>query len=82
MPKKGRRVAKLNKTSEIASWIRAEINSGAYPPGAKLEERSLSKKLGVSKTPVREALIKLASDGLVEFMPQRGATVVVRCSRL
>lgn len=68
---------KFNRTSEIASWIKAEIDSGALPPGCKLEERQLSEKFNVSKTPVREALIQLASRGLVELRQRRGATVSV-----
>lgn len=68
---------KLNRTSEIANWIRSEIDSGALPPGTKLEERHLSEKFQVSKTPVREALIQLASLGLVDMRQRRGAMVSV-----
>jgi DNA-binding GntR family transcriptional regulator len=68
-------VQKLNRTSEIANWIRAEIDSGALAPGSKLEEGELSKRFQVSKTPVREALIQLASRGLIDLRQRRGATV-------
>ncbi|MGU3539891.1 GntR family transcriptional regulator [Methylobacterium sp. A54F] len=70
-------VQKLNRTGEIANWIRAEIDSGALAPGMKLEERHLSERFQVSKTPVREALIQLASRGLVDLRQRRGATVAI-----
>ncbi|OYX74362.1 MAG: hypothetical protein B7Y95_07365 [Rhizobiales bacterium 32-66-11] len=70
-------VQKINRTGEIAKWIRGEIESGALPPGARLEERPLSERFGVSKTPVREALIQLASLGLVDLRQRRSATVTV-----
>ena len=45
------------------------------PPGASLSEQRLARELGVSRTPVREALIKLAEDGLVRVVPQSGTFV-------
>ncbi|MEV0847465.1 GntR family transcriptional regulator [Streptomyces sp. NPDC049954] len=55
--------------------IRDGVLSGAYPPGARLRERELSQALGYSRIPVREALTRLAADGLVELSPRRGASV-------
>ncbi|MEV6103749.1 GntR family transcriptional regulator [Streptomyces sp. NPDC051940] len=55
--------------------LRAAILSGAHPPGSRLRERELSEALGFSRIPVREALTRLASDGLVELSPRRGASV-------
>src|SRR5206468_10467489 len=51
--------------------------SGAFLPGSRLEERPLSERFGVSKTPVREALIQLSSIGLVELRQRRGAIVTI-----
>jgi DNA-binding GntR family transcriptional regulator len=68
---------KQYRTEEIARWIRSEIESGAFLPGSRLEERPLSERFGVSKTPVREALIQLSSVGLVELRQRRGAIVTV-----
>ena len=51
-----------------------EIYGEAEPP--RLDERSLAEKLGVSRTPVREALSRLEQEGLVETVPRRGAFVV------
>ncbi|MCK1742067.1 GntR family transcriptional regulator [Bradyrhizobium sp. 139] len=65
------------RTEEIAQWIRREIESGAFPPGSRLEERPLSERFGVSKTPVREALIQLSSLGLIELRQRRGAIVTL-----
>ncbi|MDQ7820937.1 MAG: GntR family transcriptional regulator [Armatimonadota bacterium] len=58
------------------SRLRADITNGALPPGASLREEELSRHLGVSRTPLREALRRLAEEGLVEVSPYRGARVV------
>jgi DNA-binding GntR family transcriptional regulator len=64
------------RTSEgIARVLRREIFSGTLKPGEPLPERLLAENLGVSRTPVREALFTLQSEGLVELTPNRGATV-------
>ena len=51
------------------------IVAGVLQPGAKLDESDLAARFGVSRTPVREALIQLASVGVVEIRPRRGAIV-------
>lgn len=56
--------------------LRAAILSGAYPAGERLREERLASCLGFSRTPVREALHRLATDGLVRLQPNRGAEVV------
>jgi DNA-binding GntR family transcriptional regulator len=55
--------------------IRRQIVTGLYPPNTRLSEVELSEKLGVSRTPVREALIRLAEEGLVKIVPQIGSFV-------
>ncbi|WP_191243743.1 GntR family transcriptional regulator [Amycolatopsis deserti] len=55
--------------------VRELIVGGAFPPGGRLTELDLSQRLAVSRTPVREALRRLESDGLVAS-GQRGVTVV------
>lgn len=71
------KVRKGSRTEDIAGWIRTEIESGALPPGTRIEEKPVAERFGVSKTPVREALIQLASIGFVDLRQRRGATVTV-----
>lgn len=52
-----------------------EIRSGALAPGARLREIELAARLGISRTPVREAIRQLESDGLVTHLPRQGATI-------
>src|SRR5690349_9734612 len=56
--------------------LRDDIISGVLQPGDQLVEARLAADLGVSKTPVREALIRLQRDGLVSIEPYRGARVL------
>ena len=57
--------------------LRAMINQGDLPPGAKVPERALCQRFGVSRTPLREALKVLAAEGLVQLLPNRGAQVTL-----
>ena len=61
-------------TESVYRQLREQIVSGAYRAGDRLPEVSLSTALGVSRTPVREALRRLESDGLVQASG-RGVTV-------
>lgn len=60
---------------EVADRIRDAIFDGAYPPGGSLREVELADALGVSRGPVREALLKLEREGLVRGEWHRGTTV-------
>lgn len=60
----------------IRDTIREMVISGRLGAGARIDEKSLSEELGVSKTPIREALKVLASEGLVELLPNRGSRVI------
>lgn len=62
-------------TELVVAALRERILGGSVPPGERLVEGRLSEELGVSRMPVREALRKLASEGLVTIEPRRGATV-------
>ena len=55
--------------------IREAILNGKYPPNKRLREIPLAEELGVSRTPVREAMRKLELEGLVVMIPRRGAQV-------
>lgn len=60
---------------EVAERLRELISSGALAPGARLNERVLTERFGISRTPLREAIRMLASEGLVRLLPHRGAAV-------
>ena len=60
---------------KVFTQLKNSILAGEFEDGAELREISLSKKLGVSRTPVREALRQLEQEGLVEIFPNRGAHV-------
>lgn len=60
---------------QIRALLRREIITGRLLPRATLSEQDLSQRFGVSRTPVREALIKLAEENLVETYPQYGSFV-------
>lgn len=59
----------------IADALENEIATGALEDGARLDEVALATRFGVSRTPIREALQRLASTGLVEQRPRRGVFV-------
>ncbi len=61
--------------NEVYEHLKLEILSGALEPGIKLAEIPLSERLGVSRTPVREAVQRLAQDGLVQIQANKGAKV-------
>jgi DNA-binding GntR family transcriptional regulator len=61
----------------VYARLRSGILDGSYPQGARLGEVELAETLGVSRTPIREALRRLGSEGLVETLPNKGARVRV-----
>lgn len=65
----------MTATDRAYASLRADIVNGARPPGSRLPEDALAEELGVSRTPVREALQRLGTEGLVEHLPHRGARV-------
>lgn len=65
----------LSATEQAYRVIKARIVSLDLQPGSLLEEQRLADELGVSRTPVREALRALKSEGLVEIIPRKGARV-------
>jgi DNA-binding GntR family transcriptional regulator len=65
----------LTLWQRVHDRLREQILSGALEPGTELTEVALSEQLGVSRGPIREALGRLASQGLVTVRPRRGAVV-------
>jgi DNA-binding GntR family transcriptional regulator len=61
---------------EVAGRLRAMLVEGRIPPGAKLNERELCELLKISRTPLREAIKRMAAEGLVDLLPNRGAVAV------
>lgn len=64
-----------NASAGAADLIRQAIIDGRVLPGQRLKEEELAQQLGISRTPVREALLILQTEGIVEASPNRGATV-------
>jgi DNA-binding GntR family transcriptional regulator len=63
------------RAADVRATLQEQIESGALPPGAPLDERALAARFGVSRTPVREALQQLAALDLVHIAPRQGVTV-------
>ncbi len=59
----------------LRAWLEDEILDGRISPGERIDEHELGARFGVSRTPVREALLQLASLDLIEFRPRYGAVV-------
>ena len=65
-----------SRTARAYVEIKRRILGNIYPPGFQALEEELATQLGMSRTPVREALIRLEKEGLVEVTPRRGMRVV------
>lgn len=61
---------------EVVELLRTRIFSHELPPGSWVDEQAIAEELGISRTPMREALKVLASEGLVILKPRRGCYVV------
>jgi DNA-binding GntR family transcriptional regulator len=64
-----------DKVAMVTERIRRMILTDELPPGSAVRERALAERLQVSRTPTREALKILAAEGLVDLLPNRGASV-------
>lgn len=60
---------------QVHDWLRKRVQQGDLPPGMRISETEVAAAIGISRQPVREAFIRLASDGLAEVRPQRGTYI-------
>ena len=65
-----------NASAAATELIRLAILDGRLEPGSRLKEEELARELGISRTPIREALLVLQAEGLIQTTPNRGAVVV------
>lgn len=68
-------IARRSLHDEVVERIRDMIVEGELAPDARVPERLLCERFGISRTPLREALKVLASEGLIQLLPNRGARV-------
>src|ERR1700716_359205 len=68
-------ISRLSLHDETVARLRTMITEGHLAPGSRIAERDLCDRFGISRTPLREALKVLASEGLVELLPHRGSRV-------
>jgi DNA-binding GntR family transcriptional regulator len=69
------RATRRTNRKTVYETLRRKVLTLEYPPGSALSENELAAQLGVSRTPVRESLILLAEEGLVQVFPQVGSFV-------
>jgi DNA-binding GntR family transcriptional regulator len=65
----------MTLSDDVFNTLVQDILAGVVQPGARLDEPSICKRFGVSRTPIREALRRLGGAGLVEIAPRKGVTV-------
>lgn len=66
---------RLNLSEDVYEAIKRKLDGKSLKPGAKIKEEQLAKELGVSRTPIREAINKLERERLVEIIPRYGTFV-------
>src|SRR5260370_1059405 len=69
------KIVQASLHDEAVARIRDMIMEGRLEPGSKVSEKDLCELFGISRTPLREALKVLASEGLIALLPHRGARV-------
>src|SRR3954452_10808471 len=73
----GERASGVSARDQVYLALRDAIVSAELAPGRRLSENELADRLGVSRTPVREALVRLRDDRLVSIVPQLGTFVTL-----
>ena len=72
----------IARSEQVYEHLKNLILSRALKPGEKIPEAKLAAQFGLSRTPIREAIKKLANDGIVTLYPNRFAEVSVLCKSL
>ena len=67
--------SQVSQSSEAYRMIKEQIITLALSPGSLLDEAQLSEQLGIGRTPIREALIRLSLENLIIILPRRGTIV-------
>jgi len=67
----------MSQAFKLKTAIEDAVIAGQYGPGDRLDEISLAEQFGVSRTPIREALLQLGAEGFIEMRPRRGAIVSI-----
>jgi DNA-binding GntR family transcriptional regulator len=62
---------------DVAAYIRRLVLTGVLKPGQKIDQEAVSEALGVSRSPIREAIVILGQEGLLDVTPRRGAAVAL-----
>jgi DNA-binding GntR family transcriptional regulator len=75
MPERPQAIRRVTTAGAIFDRLYADILSLRLPPGTALQEKKIAEEFGVSRTPVREALLRLSEGGLVDIYPQSGTVV-------
>ena len=75
------RIARRSLHDEVVERVRGLVLEGELAPGSRVPEKQLCEQFGISRTPLREALKVLASEGLLELLPNRGAVVTKLTAR-
>ncbi len=68
-------VSKSTRSINVTELLREQLLGGEFAPNTRLQETALAKRMGVSRTPIRESLRVLAKDGLLNYAPNRGYSV-------
>ncbi len=68
-------ITRTSLHAHVVDRLRDMITDGELPPGSRINERAMCERFGISRTPLREALKVLGSEGLIDLTPNRGATV-------
>src|SRR5438128_11264889 len=73
----GDRMYTMSQAFRLKQSIEDAVIAGEFLPGDRLDEASLAERFGVSRTPIREALLQLGAEGFIDVRPRRGAIVSV-----